>query len=156
MGEVRGGCNVFACPCSVQAPIRLKYGRNKEAAMPGAAEGGRLFCQNDECWGSPRKMLSHADRAFHFTQRNATCCKHLNLAFVLLHKIESNIFVRFQELSTSLWKTILSKPMISTLEMQFQHFQDRNILDKGINTFCTVNTFPAQLTLHLGWRNLRS
>lgn len=68
MGEVRGGCNVFACPCSVQAPIRLKYGRNKEAAMPGAAEGGGLFCQNDECWGSPRKMLSHADRAFHFTQ----------------------------------------------------------------------------------------
>lgn len=29
--------------------------------------------------------------------------------------------------------------------MQFQHFQDRNILDKGINTFCTVNTCPAQL-----------
>lgn len=35
--------------------------------------------------------------------------------------------------------------MINTLEMQFQHFQDRNILDKGINTFCTVNTCPAQL-----------
>lgn len=73
---MRGGCNVFTCPCSVQehvcmhlqAPIGLKYGRNKEAAMPGAAEGGWLFCQNDECWGSPRKMLSHADRAFHFTE----------------------------------------------------------------------------------------